>query len=77
MSENYFSHFFKKETGSSFVDYANRIRMEKAAELLEKGNQKITTVAGQVGIDNPNYFSVLFKKVMGCSPQEFREKIKT
>ena len=77
MSENYFSHFFKKETGSSFVDYLNRIRMEKAAELLEKGSQKITTVAGQVGIDSPNYFSVLFKKVMGCSPQEFREKLKT
>jgi AraC-like DNA-binding protein len=76
MSENYFSHFFKKETGISFIDYVNHFRMEKAVELLEKSNQKIIAVAGQVGIDNPNYFSVLFKKIMGCSPQEFREKLK-
>jgi two-component system response regulator YesN len=74
MSESYFSHVFKKEAGISFVDYVNRARMERAAELLENRSLKMSDIAGQIGIDNPNYFSVLFKKIMGLSPQEYRNK---
>jgi two-component system response regulator YesN len=75
-SESYFSHLFKKETGIGFVDYVNHIKMEKAAELLEQNDLKVADVAERLGIDNPNYFSVLFKKVMGVSPQEYRENCK-
>jgi two-component system response regulator YesN len=74
MSESYFSHIFKKKMGISFVDYVNHVRMEKAAELLENRGLKISDIAGQIGIDNPNYFSVLFKKIMGFSPQKYRNK---
>ena len=72
MSESYFSHIFKKETGHNVVDYITRLKMEKAAELLENSGAKIADVAEQIGIDNPNYFSVIFKKVMGLSPHEYR-----
>ncbi|MCL2319402.1 MAG: AraC family transcriptional regulator, partial [Treponema sp.] len=72
MSESYFSHIFKKETGINFVDYVNRIKMEKAAVLLETSTLKIADIASQVGIDNSNYFSVIFKKIIGCTPQEYR-----
>jgi AraC-like DNA-binding protein len=76
MSESYFSHLFKKETGANFVDYVNRIKMEMAAKLLENSRLKVADVAERLGLDNSNYFSVLFKKVMGSSPQDFRGKIK-
>jgi two-component system response regulator YesN len=76
MSENYFSHLFKKETGIGFIDYVNHIRMEKAAELLENSDLKVADVAERIGINNPNYFSVLFKKLLGASPQEYRENCK-
>jgi two-component system response regulator YesN len=76
MSENYFSHLFKKETGTNFVDYVNRVKMEMAAKLLENPGLKVADVAERLGIDNSNYFSVLFKKVMGISPQECRGKYK-
>lgn len=72
MSESYFSHIFKKETGISYVDYVNHIRIEHAALLLDEGNVRVAEVATQVGIDNPNYFSVLFKKIMGVSPNAYR-----
>ncbi len=72
MSESYFSHLFKMEMGISFVDYVNRLRIEKARELLAGTDLKIYEVAYAVGIDNPNYFSVLFKKLMGRSPNDCR-----
>lgn len=73
MSESYFSHIFKKETGLSYVDYVNRVRVEYAALLLDEGSYKVSDIARQVGIENPNYFSVLFKKVMGVSPNAYKD----
>lgn len=72
MSESYFSHLFKKETGVSFVDFVNQRKIRKAEDLLRNTNMRINEVAVQIGIDNPNYFSVLFKKCKGESPQEYR-----
>ena len=74
MSESYFSHLFKRETGHNIIDYITKLKMEQAAELLENSRVKIADVAEQIGVDNPNYFSVIFKKVMGLSPHEYRER---
>ena len=76
MSESYFSHLFKKETGVSFVDFVNQHKIRKAADLLQNTNLRINEVAAQIGIDNPNYFSVLFKKCKGEAPQEYRSHFK-
>jgi len=72
MSESYFSHLFKTEMGVSFVDYLNRLRIGKAKELLLHTDLRINEIAFQVGIGNPNYFSILFRKLEGRSPVEFR-----
>lgn len=72
MSESYFSHLFKKETGSSFVDFVNAARIEKAKELLLQTSLRVYEIAPMVGVENPNYFSVLFKKITGKSPGDYR-----
>jgi two-component system, response regulator YesN len=72
MSESYFSHLFKNEMGIGFVNYVNRVRIEKAREMLVRTDLKIDEIALRVGIGNPNYFSILFKKSTGISPKEFR-----
>ncbi len=74
MSAPYFSTIFKKEVGESYTSYLTGIRMEKAAELLKTTEDKTYFIAAQVGYDEPNYFSYVFKKRYGVSPNKFRGK---
>lgn len=74
VSTYYISRMFKKEMGKNFVDYLNEIRIEKAKEMLRDIRFKTYEVAEQVGIPDAHYFSKLFKKYVGVTPTEFREK---
>lgn len=71
MNVDYFSHIFKKETGSSFTDYLNGFRIEKAKQLLRSGQYKVYEVAFAVGFQDENYFIRRFKKQTGYTPLEF------
>lgn len=72
MSESYFSHVFKKEAGQSFTNYVNFARINKAKDLLKNSDLKINEIAAMVGLENANYFSTLFKKLTGKSPNQYR-----
>ncbi len=72
ISESYFSHLFKSELGVSFIDYVNKLRIEKAIKLLTETDKNINEISYEVGINSPNYFSILFKKITKCSPNEYR-----
>lgn len=72
MSESYFSRLFRRETGQRYVDYVNRLRIERSRELLRSTDWRISDIAAEVGIDSANYFSVLFRRMTGASPVEFR-----
>jgi len=69
-SQYYLSKLFKEVEGINFKDYIIYVRMEKAKELLKKG-QKIRTIADSVGYSDPNYFSRAFKKYTGISPSKY------
>jgi len=69
-SQYYLSKLFKEVEGINFKDYVIYVRMEKAKELLKKG-QKIRTIADSVGYSDPNYFSRAFKKYTGISPSKY------
>lgn len=75
VSQSYFSTVFKRENGESFTNYLTNLRMEKAAELLEKTTDKTYVVAGQVGFAESNYFSYVFKKHFGMSPSKYRQAL--
>ena len=75
MSYHYASKLFKKETGRSFVDYVNYIRIEKAKELCRDIRYRDYEIAFMVGIENIYYFSRLFKKYTGMSVREYRENL--
>jgi two-component system, response regulator YesN len=74
VSTYYISRMFKRELGKNFVDCLNEIRIEKAKELLKDVRYKTYEVAENVGIPDAHYFSRLFKKHVGVTPTEYREK---
>ncbi|RED63972.1 response regulator [Cohnella lupini] len=70
----YLSKIYKIETGESLGDYIIRIRMEKALYLLKHTNKKIYEITTELGYQNPQYFSKMFKKHYGMTPNEYRDQ---
>ena len=74
LSPVYCGAFFKNETGLTIHAYLNRIRVQKACDLLNAGGNTISEVGYYCGFDDPYYFSKVFKEIMGCSPSHFTKK---
>jgi len=74
MSPSHFAHQFKAGTGYSFIDFVNRARMERARELLLSTDLLVREIASMVGVENVAWFGVLFKRLMGSTPNDVRER---
>lgn len=72
VNPSYLSRVFKQEKGENFISCLMRVRIERAKALLESRKYKVYEVADQVGYHNYTYFSKIFKKIVGVSPEEFR-----
>lgn len=78
LSKFYVSRIFRKETGSSIIDYLRARRINLACRLLETTAFPIEKVGDEVGIPNSSYFCQLFKKATGISPLQYRiSRVKT
>jgi AraC-like DNA-binding protein len=69
----YFCNIFKSFTGESFKEYQNRIRVQKATELLCATDMPITEIAFLCGFNDSNYFARVFKKFTNKTPREMRK----
>jgi YesN/AraC family two-component response regulator len=76
MSAVYLSRIFKEYTSESILDYMNRVKLEKAKELLTESSYTVNDISGKVGFINPKYFYTFFKKKTGVTPNEYRSCIK-
>jgi len=74
-NSSYFSKLFKKTFGENFSSFIEKVRIEKAKELLENG-KKVSEVAKKVGYEDMDYFCLKFKKYVGCSPKSYKESLK-
>ncbi|SDJ98161.1 AraC-like ligand binding domain-containing protein [Catalinimonas alkaloidigena] len=74
LSPSHYSSVFRKKTGYSPIMYFNHLKMQRACQYLQFTTLRIHEVAGKLGIQDPYYFSRLFAKTMGLSPQEYRRK---
>lgn len=72
LSPNYLSKIYKEKSGCGFLERLNRIKMEKASELLMDPSYKHYEIAFYVGYDNPKNFSRAFKSYFNVSPMEYR-----
>lgn len=71
LERSYFSTLFKRTVGVSPVDYLTTLRLDKAAELLGRGETP-STAAVSVGYADYCHFSKAFKHRFGCSPRSYR-----
>lgn len=72
ISKCYFCSIFKKSTGKSFTEVLNKVRVEKSKKLLVDTNHSILDIALAVGYNNHSYYSMVFKKLNGVTPYEFK-----
>lgn len=74
VSSTYLSTLFKQELGINFLDYVHQYRIEKAKALLQSKDQKIQTVAKEVGYFDEAHFTKTFKKWTGMLPSQYRKE---
>lgn len=74
MNNVYLGQRFKKEKGMTFKEYLNKIRIDKAAEILLHSNERIYSIAEMVGFQTPDYFINKFVQLKGTTPHQYRMK---
>ena len=72
LSANYFGDLVKRETGKSAQEYIQLKVIDIAKERIFDPSRSISEVAYSLGFRYPQHFTRLFKKVVGCSPNEYR-----
>ena len=73
LTPNYFSEYFKKQTGVKFSSYVQKLRLEFAVSLLKMSDLSVKQVADESGFNSAAYFSNAFKDAFGISPEQFRK----
>ncbi len=73
LNPSYLSRLYKQVTGTNLSDFIDNVRIKKAKEMLEGENVKIHEVAKAVGYETAASFTRFFRKIAGCSPQEYHE----
>ena len=74
VSPNYFSAIFSQEVGQTFIEYLTNKRIDEAKRMLRQTDKRSSEVAVAVGYKDPHYFSFVFKKVTGLTPNEYRRE---
>ncbi|WP_238884156.1 AraC family transcriptional regulator [Clostridium sp. YIM B02551] len=74
LSPTYLSRSFKEITGYSIIEFFNKMKIDKAKELIIDGDKKVKEVAEILGFKDEFYFSRIFKRIEGISPSEFYSK---
>ena len=72
LSKDHFIRLFKKELGTTPLQYINQKKIEKAQLLLITEELAVKEIAFQLAFDDYSYFNRLFKKTTGATPQEYR-----
>lgn len=72
MSLFYFSRFFKNITGMSYTSYLNRLRVDKAEEMIMSTHKTMLEIALECGFTNVRTFNRVFKQLKKCKPTELR-----
>ncbi|WP_058301285.1 response regulator transcription factor [Gorillibacterium timonense] len=74
MNPTYLGRIFKEDIGESFSSFLTGLRIAKAKALLDDITVKVYEVSERVGFKDPAYFSYIFKKHVGITPQDYQKQ---
>ncbi|RPJ07569.1 MAG: AraC family transcriptional regulator, partial [Spirochaetaceae bacterium] len=74
-SPSYLSRFFKSKTGECLFEFVNRLRIQRACMLLKNTDKSVTETAFECGYNNISFFNRMFRRLMQCSPLEYRKRM--
>ena len=74
VSSFYLSKLFKEEKGETFINFVSDKRLEKSCQLLAETDLSIKEITADVGYNDQNYYSRIFKSKYGLSPKEYRKE---
>lgn len=74
MNKSAFCAFMRRHAGTTWSDYLNSVRLDRAAERLTATRDRISAIAYDTGFSNVTYFNRLFRAAHGCSPSEYRKR---
>jgi AraC-like DNA-binding protein len=72
MSDSAFSHFFKKKTNCTFIDYITNLRIARACQMLSETSNTVAEICYSSGFNNLSNFIRIFKKKKAMTPNEYR-----
>lgn len=75
LSKHYVCYLFKKETGDNISLYVNKLRIEKAKQLVLESNYKIKEIYDKLGFSDQQYFCKIFKKLTGMTVVQYRDSV--
>lgn len=70
---SYLSRRFKQETGRTFREHVQKVRIEKCCELLSATDMTVSEIAQSVGYEDLQFFHSVFKKLLHMTPREYRK----
>ncbi|HEX2948983.1 MAG TPA: helix-turn-helix domain-containing protein [Armatimonadota bacterium] len=73
MSERNLARRFREGVGMTPIDYLIHLRIRRASQLLRDTPHSVAEIAAAVGMEDSNYFTRQFKRLMGVSPRDFRQ----
>ena len=74
INKSYLSSLFKEETGVTFSQWLNRVRIERSQKLLKHHDHSLADIAWEVGYSSQPYFTAMFKKHTGLTPHAYRQR---
>jgi AraC-like DNA-binding protein len=74
LSESHVRKLFIKQTGQAPLHFVHSIKIEQAKKLLASSVKPVSQIAYELGVDNPNYFSRMFKTKTGLTPIQYRQR---
>jgi len=75
LSRSHFHSLFKQETGTTFIQYLNEIRCQKAGELLATTSDSVLDISLQCGFNNLSHFGHTFNAIVGMAPGSYRKEV--